>query len=255
MSVFGNYSRYYDLLYKDKDYQGEADYIAGLVKRHAPDAKRLLELGCGTGKHAVLLAEKGYNVHGVDLSATMLESANARRETLPDALKNRLSFSQGNVQNCSAEGTFDAVISLFHVVSYQTRNEELLAMFKNAATHLRKGGVFIFDYWYGPAVLTDRPEVRTKNMESDAISVTRLATPVLHPVESVVDVNYDIRITDKASGKTESLKETHRMRYLFSTEIELLAKASGFSVEDNAEWMTGKAPSFTSWGVVSVLKK
>ena len=67
MSVFAGYSRYYDLLYRDKDYAGEAEYIAALIKRYAPDAKTLMEIGSGTGAHAAELAEMGYEVAGVDM--------------------------------------------------------------------------------------------------------------------------------------------------------------------------------------------
>ncbi|WP_341999478.1 hypothetical protein [Chlorogloeopsis sp. ULAP02] len=66
MSVFGNYARYYDLLYRDKDYVGEALFIRRLIQNHAPEAQDILELGCGTGNHAVLLAKEGYKVHGVE---------------------------------------------------------------------------------------------------------------------------------------------------------------------------------------------
>lgn len=255
MTVFGNYSRYYDLLYRDKDYAAEAEFIAGLIEQHAPSAKRVLELGCGTGKHAALLAEKGYEMHGVDRSPTMLEAAHARKHTMAVDIAFRLEFSEGDVRNCKAGSDFDVVMSLFHVVSYQTTNDDLLAMFRNAHAHLRDGGTFIFDYWYGPAVLTDRPTERTKHMESDAIQVTRYAKPVMHPNESIVDVNYTIEITDKASKTLETLHETHHMRYLFAGEIELLARATGFEVQHACEWMTGKQPDFGTWGVCSILTK
>ncbi len=253
MSVFGNYSRYYDLLYHDKNYEAEVAFIANLIGRYAPTAKNVLELGCGTGKHAALLAEKGYAVHGVDRSETMLEAAQHRKTTLTSDVAARLQFSEGDVRDVQAGSGFDVVMSLFHVVSYQTTNDDLLAMFKNARAHLRGGGSFIFDYWYGPAVLTDRPSGRTKHMESDAIQVTRYAKPVMHPNASVVDVNYTIEITDKATGSTETLHETHRMRYLFAGEIELLAHATGFKVQHACEWMAGTVPGFHSWSVCSVL--
>ena len=58
MSVFGNYSKYYNLLYKDKDYQGEVDFVAGLVAKHSQGkAKTVLDIGSGTGNHDLLLAQ------------------------------------------------------------------------------------------------------------------------------------------------------------------------------------------------------
>ncbi len=255
MSVFGNYSRYYDLLYRDKDYAGEIAFVIKLIHQFQPNAKRVLELGCGTGKHASLLAEKGYTVYGVDRSETMLEAAHARCKTLKPELQTRLQFSSGDVRNVAVNDTFDVVISLFHVVSYQTTNDDLITMFQNVTKHLKPGGIFIFDYWFGPAVLAERPEVRTKHMESDAIAVERLATPVMHEQDAVVDVNYRIDITDKKTGTKEQLHETHRMRYLFPADIEHFAHAAGFNVTHACEWMTSNTPNDKTWSVCSILTK
>jgi len=67
-TVFSDYARYYDLLYHDKDYASDAEYVAGLIHKFHPAASSILELGSGTGKHALLLARKGFEVHGVELS-------------------------------------------------------------------------------------------------------------------------------------------------------------------------------------------
>jgi SAM-dependent methyltransferase len=253
--VFGAYAQYYDLLYKDKDYASEAAFIESLLRQHAPEARSVLELGCGTGTHAILLAAQGYSIHGIDLSEEMLEVARQRTSALPIELSQQLSFSQGNVRDCEFEQKFDAVLSLFHVVSYQATNDDLHAMFHNVARHLKPGGVFLFDYWFGPAVLTDRPAVRIKRMASDAIRVTRLAEPVIDVMASCVDVNYQVLVHDKATHAVTELTETHRMRYLFQTEIEMLARAAGFNVQSSGEWLTGRPPGVDTWGVYSVLRK
>lgn len=255
MSVFGQYAQYYDLLYRDKDYQAETDFIASMLKRHAPGAKAVTELGCGTGLHAALLAAKGYAVHGVDISEPMLDAARARAAGLPADQGRLLAFSAGDVCNVRLGERFDAVLSLFHVVSYQTTNARLAEMFDNAATHLKPGGIFLFDYWYGPAVLSQRPATRIKRMESDAIAVTRLAEPELHANESIVDVNYQVFIRDKANGGVEEVRETHSMRYLFASDIELLARNAGLTLVESCEWMTGRTPGPETWGVCSVLRK
>lgn len=255
MSVFGAYSRYYDLLYRDKDYAGEAEFVAKLIEAHAPDATRLIELGCGTGMHACLLAERGYSVHGLDRSAEMLEAARKRADALAPKLANRLEFSLGNVQCCEGiTGPFDVVLSLFHVVSYQAENADLVAMFRSAERLLRPGGLFIFDYWYGPAVVSELPAVRIKRMQSDEIAVVRLAEPVMDINRSLVDVNYQVLIRDKSTDRVDELRETHRMRYLFPTEIDFLCRLTGFTLRQSIS-ATGEEPGAASWGVYSVLQK
>lgn len=253
--AFGSYSKYYDLLYRDKDYSSEIAFLISIFKRLNHPLDSILELGCGTGLHASLLAKEGYCVHGLDLSATMLEGAVARQKALPREIASRLEFSEGDVRHFDLNRTFDAVVSLFHVASYQNSNDDLLAMFSKVAKHLTVGGLFVFDYWYAPTVLTDRPTLRVKRMSSPETSVTRIAEPTMHAAESCVDVNYDIAVENRAEGTTERLQETHRMRYLSTVEVDLLARLTGFRVVESKEWLSGRPPGFDTWGVYSVLQK
>jgi SAM-dependent methyltransferase len=252
--VFDAYARYYDLLYHDKDYKGEAHYVASHIRRHAPEAKRVLELGCGTGGHAEHLARDGYAVHGIDTSEPMLTRAQERRSNLPADIAERLSFKRGDVRTLRTGETYDAVISLFHVMSYQTTNADLVAAFATAAAHLKRGGLFLFDFWYGPGVLTQRPEVRVKRLSDDEISVTRIAEPAMRESENVVDVNYSVFIELKATGKVEQVRETHRMRYLSLPELALL-RAGLFDERATLAWMSDTPPSAQSWAAFQILAR
>jgi len=243
MTVFGDYARYYNLLYRDKDYAGETEYVVSLLHRFRPEAKRIIELGSGTGRHADLLSRKGYVLHGIELSSEMLAQAQSFSER-----NENLTFSQGDIRNVRLQSTFDAAISLFHVISYQPTNSDLLLAFRTAREHLSSGGVFIFDCWYGPAVLTERPSVRIKRVEDDRIEVTRLVEPELHPNSNLVDVRYQVFVRDKATNAVNELRESHRMRYLFQPEIELLLEQSGFRLMHCEEWMTGKPVGTATWG-------
>jgi len=250
MSVFNEYARYYDLLYRDKDYAGESDYINRLIQSHCPAARTVLNLGCGSGRHDRCLAEKGFAVTGVDLSEEMLTIA---RNSAGGS--SALEYVQGDVRSVRLGSTFDVVISLFHVMSYQQTNHDLNAAFRSACCHLKPGGTFIFDCWYGPGVLTDRPAVRMKELEDEKISVTRIAQPVMHPNENLVDVNYLVFIRDKRSGAVQEVRETHGMRYLFLPETRQMLTDSGFELLAAEEWLTGKPLGFTSWSAVFVCRK
>lgn len=250
MSVFNEYARYYDLLYHDKDYAGESDYINRLIQSHCPTARTLLNLGCGSGRHDRCLAEKGFAVTGVDLSEEML--AIARNSAGGNSA---LEYVQGDVRSLRLGSMFDVVISLFHVMSYQQTNHDLNAAFRSACCHLKPGGTFIFDCWYGPGVLTDRPVMRMKELEDEKISVTRIAQPVMHPNENLVDVNYLVFIRYKRSGSVLEVRETHGMRYLFLPETRQMLTDSGFELLAAEEWLTGKPLGFTSWNAVFVCRK
>lgn len=250
--VFDNYARYYDLLYRDKDYCAESEYIAGRIRKKLPKANSILELGCGTGAHAEYLARMGYIVHGIDLSENMLALAEARKASLPAELAARLSFGVDDVRSLRIDQTFDAVISLFHVVSYQSSNAELQEIVATAASHLNPGGLFLFDFWYGPAVLTQVPEIRIKRLQDDTISVTRIAEPSMHVNENIVDVKYDIFVEDKASGGINRIQEEHKMRYIFAPELPHYLDAETWSKFEACEWLSDAELSNRSWSAFVV---
>ncbi len=254
MTIFGNYSRYYDLLYQDKDYAGEVQFIHQLIQTHAPQAKSMLELGCGTGRHAALLAELGYSVLGIDQSAEMLTQAQQRASTLPTAIGDRLRFSQGDLRKINLGEQFDVITALFHVVSYQTSNQDLLDTFATVKNHLKPGGIFIFDVWYGPAVLSDRPTVRVKRLEDEKIQVTRIAEPTMYPNDNLVDVNYHIFIKNKDKGNIDELNESHKMRYLFHPEINLLCLTNRLHIQETKEWISKNEPSYQTWNTYYIIK-
>lgn len=242
MSNFAEYSAYYDLLYRDKDYAGEAAYIASLIRGAHPTARTVLDLGCGTGRHAGLLRNLGYDICGVDMSATMLEEA---RRTQP-----AITFHEGDARSFRLNRTFDAVVSLFHVASYQTTNQDFAAYLRTAKSLMAPGGVFIFDFWYGPAVLADPPAVRVKRLEGGQHKITRIAEPDHNRLRNTVDVSYQVLIESAASAR--QLQERHRMRYFFVPEIELFLENTGLTLRKITAWKEDRLPTAADWGACVV---
>jgi SAM-dependent methyltransferase len=254
MSVFGLYSRYYNLLYKEKDYRKEAEFVDKLIQKYAKDAKSLLDFGCGTGRHDIALSKK-YTVTGVDQSPQMLSIARRNADAAkPTTGTLNICFQRGDIRQIRLGRQFDGAISLFHVMSYQTGNDDIRDVFHNVKKHLKPAGVFIFDFWYGPAVLTEKPSVRVKDMEDDTIRITRVAQPVMHPNDNIVDVNYLLTVTEKQTQKVDELRETHRMRYLFMPEIKILLDGTGFEMCEFGEWLTAREPGLDTWSVYCVVK-
>lgn len=245
--VFGLYAAYYDLLYRDKDYAAEAAFVAGRLRAHRPDARCLLELGCGTGRHAAHFAEMGFAVTGVDRSEGMLEQA---RANAPGCC-----FLAGDIRQLSLGRRFDAVISLFHVMSYQTADADLGAALARASAHLAPGGLLLFDFWHGPAVLKSPPEVRVKEMADERVAVIRRADPVHHEKRHVVDVHFSVDIREQRGARSETLSETHSMRYFFVPELKECLAAAGLDFLEAGEWMTGAPASADAWSVYCVAGK
>src|SRR2546427_8226296 len=126
--VFECCGAYYDSLYRDKDYEAEAAYVAGTLRAIEKDTQDLLEFGSGTGRHGRLLAQHGFHVLGVERSEAMV--AIARNGSDHSAsLAGSFECLQGDIRKVNLGRIFDGVVSLFHVVSYQTRNSDVMQTF------------------------------------------------------------------------------------------------------------------------------
>ena len=250
--VFDGYGRYYDLLYRDKDYAAESAHVLSRIRATRPDASRILELGCGTAAHAVALAKQGMHVEGIDRSESMLARAAARLQHEDPEVQSRVRVACGDARSIRTGRKYDAVIALFHVVSYLNSDADLVRAFSTAAEHLTPGGIFLFDFWYGPAVLTQRPEVRVRRLSDDDCLVTRIAEPVLLSSENIVEVNYTLFIEQKATGVITSLRETHSMRYFFLPELGQLAR-DWFEVREVRAWLSDALPDTDTWSGCAVM--
>jgi len=244
MSVFDAYARYYDLVNREKDYAAEAQYVASLIEDHGGETATLLDIGCGTGRHAELLAGSGLQVEGLDRAEEMITQARSRR---PD-----IGYHVGDVCDFNLGKQFDAVSALFHVISYLTEDEQLQAAFRNIREHLAPGGLFVFDCWHGPAVLHQRPEVRIRRLLEKSSRIERIAEPEMLPEKNRVNVNFQIFVEE--DGNWSEFTENHPMRYLFQPEIEELLAGSGMEILRAEEWLTGNEPSEDSWSVVYVAR-
>jgi SAM-dependent methyltransferase len=253
-TVFGQYARYYNLLYKDKDYAAEARYVHELIQRHGQGTGSVLNLGCGTGNHDFELAQLGYGITGVDLSDEMLVGARLRGASLSAGTQSP-SFVKGDIRSVRIGRIFETVTALFHVISYQATNDDLAAFFSTACAHLQPGGLLIFDCWYGPGVYVDPPAVRVKRLEDDCLGVIRIAEPKMHHELNCVDVNFEVHIRDKVSDTFSVLHECHRMRYLFVPEIQLFLKQAGFEPAHCYRWLTFDPPDAASWNIICLARK
>lgn len=242
MEVFQNYAYYYNAFYQDKDYKAEALQVDALLKKYGNGITALLNLGCGTGRHDLELSQLGYDCVGIDMSPLMIDIA--RNNTKG---KKNIHFDVADIRGYEPQKAYDAVISLFHVMSYQNSNEDILSAFQTARKALDKEGLFLFDAWYGPGVLSDKPVVRVKEIEDEKHRLIRIARPVMHDRDNVVDVCYEVLVIDKESGKTRTINEVHHMRYFFRPEIEFLLKEAGFELIENLDCRTLKETSYESW--------
>ena len=254
MSVFGSlYAEHYDQMYAGKNYDIECDLIETAITLHgAGHISTLLDIGCGTGGHAIELAKRGYDVTGVDLSADMLQ--HAREKALSLLPLRKPTWLCGDAKTFNAGDRFDAAIMMFAVVGYLTSNEDVITGLRNIRRHLNKGSLFICDFWYGPAVLAVRPSDRVRVLESEQGQVIRVTNTSINAVQHTADVSFRLWNIkgDKLVSKTT---EMHRLRYYFPQEFALLLTHCGFSLQSISAFPTLDAPlTENEWNAFVVAK-
>jgi SAM-dependent methyltransferase len=252
--LFGSeYANAYDVLYQDKDYLEESLLIDRLLQTYGNGPVRsVLDLGCGTGNHALPLAERGYAIVGVDRSAGMLEAA--RKKAASRQIGGKAKFYQEDIRSFQVEQSFDASLMMFAVLGYQLKNADVVAALRTARKHVRLGGLFIFDVWYGPAVLRHGPSERVKVIPTDRGQILRVASGELDVGRHLCKVSYRLwRIEgERLIGQAE---ETHLMRYFFPLELNLFLECSGFNpLRLGVFPEIDRDPDTTTWNVLGLAR-
>ena len=257
-AIFDTYAKYYDLLYHDKDYPGETRFVDRLVQRflHTREIEvapvRLLDLGCGTGRHAVEFAQLGYDVTASDPSSVMLAQAcdrahraGVRVATLP------FSFESAD----QIGGQFDVVVSMFAAINYLPDLAALRLAVKNIYQLLAPNGLFIFDHWNGAAVAEGFSPIRELKKTIGEREIWRISKTTLDLDAQVARVNFRCRYSERGEMLAE-FEENHLLRLLFAEELSDLLSKSGFLTELQTPFMDSERPVTSSdWNISVVARK
>jgi SAM-dependent methyltransferase len=248
MSVFGQtYSGIYDHLYAEKNYDEECAALQRAFE-HVEGGRvtTVLDLGCGTGNHSWRLASRGFDVTGVDRSESMIDIARGKGK--PGAPPPR--FLVQDLRELKVGQTFDAAIMMFAVLGYMTDNDDVLSTLRGIRRHLRPGGVLVFDVWYGPGVLRDRPGQRVRELRTPHGVILRMASGQVDTQANLCAVSY--RVWRIEEGRvSESAEETHLMRYFFMPELRLFLTLAGLElVRCSAFPREQDEPSDGAWNIL-----
>ena len=249
-NVFGDYAKYYDILYKDKDYEKECDFLEEIFVKYGKYITNIIDAGCGTGRHTISLAEREYNVTGFDTSKVMIERA---REKI-DYLNTNIDFQVMNFTNFQYNKKFDACICMFAAIDYITETKDMLTFLKNVRNHLKENSLFIFDFWNGLAVLRTLPSFRMKIVEDKGIKVIRMVEPELDAFNHISKSHYTMLIL-KNNKLIDAMEETHKIRFYFPQEIKHYLEEAGFEVLKICPFMdlNGKVDE-NVWNIIIIAK-
>lgn len=223
--VFEEYAKYYDIYYVDKDYDRECDFIEAAYDRFGQKPRTILDLACGTGNHGLRLAERGYQVCGVDFSEAMLSQYRKKAEARGISVE----LHQQDLRSLDLGRQFDAVVCMFDAVDYLPDNGDLAAALQRIAAHVRPQGLFVFDFWHAVPILQGHDPVRIREFPLDGGRLLRISATVLDIPRQIAKVEFRV-LAFEGERLVSDFTEVHTMRYFLSQEMRFILEATGWKV-------------------------
>jgi SAM-dependent methyltransferase len=229
----------YDLEYSFKDYAVEVERIEAIVRARNPDARTLLDVACGTGRHLELLRERFETVEGVDADEGMLAVA---RERLPG-----VALHQGDMRTFDLGHEFDAVTCLFSSIGFAHDLEQLDAAAQHLAAHLAPGGVLVVEPWITPDEWRpSRPHVLSA--EGGGVVLARVTVSGREGRLATMEMHYALGTPDGI----ETWDRNHALALFTVDEMRTAFEDAGLEVEHDPEGLMGRGLYICTQGGRSV---
>lgn len=234
MEAYTSFAAVYDTFMDDVPYEEWAKYVCSLLSEYGIRDGLVLDLGCGTGSLTGLLARRGYDMIGVDISEDMLEIAGEKKEREDlDIL-----YLLQDMREFELYGTVRAVVCICDSLNYLLEEKELLQVFRLVNNYLDPGGIFIFDLntihkyrdLIGDATIAENREDCSFIWENTFFEKERIN-------------EYDLTIFRKEEGGLyRKYEETHFQRGYEPKQIQRLLEEAGMKYITAYDAFTRKPP-------------
>lgn len=220
--------RIYDLIYSNKDYQGETEKVAAIIQEQClSGGNEMLDVACGTGSHMQYFRNH-FEVDGIDLSLQQVECAIKK---FPGAR-----IEQGDMLNFEMNKKYDAIICLFSSIGYVETTQNLSTSMKNIVRHLKPGGVVIIEPWLSPEVF----EPGRISMETnDHYPNLKVARMMKRSVEGNTSV-HDAHIMVANENGIYHFQEEHRLGMFEDDDFRVAFNNAGLQLKIDPEGLTGR---------------
>lgn len=228
MQGYDRWARFYDLFYQDEiDYDAQCDVLKGILDEvGVPVGGRILDLGCGTGGHAIPLARMGYRVTGIDISKPMTEIAAEKAGDLP------VEFLHQDMRSLNLPDRYDAVVCMFGGFGHITELADVMTTLRGISSSLLPERPFIFEYW---AVGGVKPGYRGWLVREDAgLKVIRLDQSSFDSEESILRITYEFVVL-KGERVSGNYVVDDLMRIYEKGNMEDLLRDAGFRVKTSLD--------------------
>jgi dTDP-3-amino-3,4,6-trideoxy-alpha-D-glucopyranose N,N-dimethyltransferase len=225
--VFTRSAALYDPLYATfKDYSREAERLRELIAERAPEARTLLDVACGTGKHLELLRPH-FEVVGLDLDPELLAIA---RERVPE-----VELHEEDMTDFDLGRRFDVVTCLFSSIGYVLTRERLHEAVAVMARHLEPGGVLFVEPWLRPDAWQEG-HISMLVVDEPQRKIVRVSRPIRRGDVSVVEFDYLVGTPERVTH----FVERHELGLFSDGDYRSAFEAAGLTVDYDAEGLMGR---------------
>jgi SAM-dependent methyltransferase len=249
----GLHAAYYDVIYANKPYAEEARFVANLIAEEGTAGPwRLLDLACGTGRHALAFAEMGHTVTGVDYSGDLLDIARAS----PASRDLDVRFVEQDIRSLELDGgPFDAITWLFDSVGYLVTNDAIIEALDRVRRHLTPEGTVAVEFLHAPAVLRHASPIRVRRWPTpEGGTLLRISEVELDTARQTMHVDYELLDLDPAGTAVSRWTEAQDNRYFSVEEMRALFQGAGLATRFVPAYGESVTIDDQVWHVIAVAR-
>jgi len=225
MGIYEKFAEYYDMIYGRKEYQKESDVIERIIAKSCTRRPtNILDIGCGTGSHAIALSKRGFNVTGIDFSPRMIEKAKKNAA----AQKSKARFVVQDMRKIKLHKRFDCAICMFGGFGYILTYDGLASLFKGLRQHLVEKGLFIYEFWNIGGIKPSPYQTWLRTREKK-VTLYRLSESSFQPSTNTLRIDMHFIVLHDAK-LVESFDETHTLRCYTLPEMNHYLVNNGFKL-------------------------
>ncbi len=221
------YANLYDIEFSDK-----VDDIPFILAYAKKQEGRVLELGCGTGRIIIPIAEAGIKVTGIDNSLHMLKIAKDKIAQRPQAVQKNIELVHAQMQNFTLRRRFSLIICVFNTFMHIISKEEQLQVLKNVRQHLEKNGVFINETFI-PSFAFREKNAQYKIIDrKKGIAFKKIEELRYNYNTQILCVNYIYQQINNKNATGDHYAYFFQLRYTLYPEMRELMLTSGLKIVD-----------------------
>jgi len=238
--VYQKFGEYYDLIYGEfLDYEGECNFVEKVFETFCEEKPRkILDLGCGTGSHALVLAQRGYEVTGIDLSSVMIDRAKKKAEEA----NVKADFSVQDIRSIRLSEKFDCAICMFGGFGYLIDYADVMKHFSSLKRHLKEGGPFIFEFWNVGGIKPSPYRTWLKRQEKN-MTLYRMTESNFNPETGILTIDMHFVVIHNGES-AEIFDEKHLIRCYTIAEMQHCLTENEFELLSVYNWNTENKMEF-----------